>query len=349
MAEADTSAPQTSIDSGPEAEITETEATLAFSADEPGSIFECSLDGAAFASCTSPKAYSSLALGNHEVRVRATDQAGNTDATPATRSWTIAAPADTIAPQTTITSGPSSGTSQTADFGFTASEPATFECSLDGAAFVQCASPRPYSGLPVGNHEFRVRAIDSAGNVDASPASHAWTISTPPPPPPTCTASTVTLSANADSWILQSSASQNYGQDSVLKVDTKSATNARALVRFNLPSIPAGCTVTSAKLRLYATSYKTGRTLKAHRLASAWAEGSVNWNNQPDTAGAVVTTTSGSGYREWLATPQVQSMYVEGNFGFIVRDGTENGTGFEQAFHGREKKESPPRLVVTFG
>jgi parallel beta-helix repeat protein len=349
-AEADTAAPQTAIDSGPDAETAETEASLAFSADEPGSSFECSLDGAAFSACTSPKPYANLALGAHSFRVRATDQAGNADQTPAERSWTVIEPPDTAAPQTAISAAPSSGESQSASFSFSANEPSTFQCALDGSAFAPCGSPKSYSGLAVGNHSFQVRAVDVAGNIDASPASHAWTISAPPPPPPpSCTASTVTLSANADSWVLQSSAGQNYGQDSVLKVDTKSATNARALVRFNLPSIPAGCTVTNAKLRLYATSYKSGRTLKAHRLASSWTESNVRWNNQPDTAGAAATTTSGSGYREWLVTSQLQSMYVEGNFGFIVRDVTENGTGFEQAFHSREKKESPPRLVITFG
>jgi parallel beta-helix repeat protein len=350
--------PNTTIVSGPDATTSSRSAGFAFTSSEPiepGAGFECSLDGGAFSECTTPHLVTDLGLGLHELRVQAVDIDGNVDPTPASYTWTVVEPPDTAAPETTISAAPSSGESQSASFSFSASEPSTYQCSLDGAAFAPCGSPKSYADLAVGSHEFRVRAIDSAGNVDASPASHAWTISPPPPPPPppppepTCTASTATLSANADSWVLQSSASQNYGTDSVLKVDTKSATNARALVRFNLPSIPAGCTVTSAKLRLHAGSYKEGRTLKAHRLASAWTESNVRWSNQPATAGAAATATSGSGYREWSVTSQVQSMYVDGNFGFIVRDGTEDATGFEQAFHSREKKEFPPRLVLTFG
>src|SRR5439155_2970915 len=52
--------------------------------------FECSLDGAAFTACLSPQSYSGLSAQQHTFAVRAKDQAGNVDATPATRTWTIA-------------------------------------------------------------------------------------------------------------------------------------------------------------------------------------------------------------------------------------------------------------------
>ena len=53
-----------------------------------------------------------------------------------------------------------------------------FQCKLDGAAYVSCSSPVSYSALAIGNHTFQVRALDAAGNVDASPASFTWTIVT---------------------------------------------------------------------------------------------------------------------------------------------------------------------------
>jgi hypothetical protein len=86
---ADTTPPETTMDSGPFGTVASASATFAFSASEAGSSFECSLDGAAFAPCASPKDYTGLSDGSHTLRVRATDAAGNADATPVERNWTV--------------------------------------------------------------------------------------------------------------------------------------------------------------------------------------------------------------------------------------------------------------------
>jgi DNA-binding beta-propeller fold protein YncE len=49
------------------------------------------MDASVFAPCTSPTAYSFLTPGSHSFRVRAIDQAGNVDPSPALRTWTISA------------------------------------------------------------------------------------------------------------------------------------------------------------------------------------------------------------------------------------------------------------------
>ncbi|MEO3924804.1 right-handed parallel beta-helix repeat-containing protein [Micromonosporaceae bacterium B7E4] len=342
-------APQTTIASAPPVSTSSTTATFTFGSSQPGSTFECRLDGVPFAACTSPREYPGLAVGDHRFEVRATNANGSGDQSPAVFEWTVQPPPDSTAPETSLgTTPPASTTSPTASFTFTATEPgSTFECALDAAAFGPCVSPVNYPGLAVGAHQFRVRAVDAAGNTDPTPASHTWTVAAPP----SCAApGSVTLGANADSWVLQSSSSSNYGTDSTIKVDSKSGGNARVLVRFNLPAIPSGCQVTDAKLRLWSGSYKTGRTLQAIPLAATWSEANVRWNNQPATTGTAATTAAGSGYREWSVTGQVGGMYAGGNFGFLIRDSVENGNGVEQGFNSREKgSDNPPRLVVTFG
>jgi hypothetical protein len=173
--------PQTTITQAP-GDGTSTSASIAFTSSAGGSTFECRLDGAAFAPCTSPKSYSGLGLGTHTFQVRATDASATTDPTPATTSWTITA---TPPPNTTITQAPSDGTSTDGSIAFTSSAGgATFECSLDGGPFAACTSPKAYTNLSVGDHTFLVRA--TAGAVtDPTPASAAWRISAPDEPPST--------------------------------------------------------------------------------------------------------------------------------------------------------------------
>jgi hypothetical protein len=349
MVEPDVTAPDTTIDDGPEASSTATSATFEFSSSESGSTFECSLDGGSFSTCNSPKTYSALAVGSHTVEVRAVDAAGNVDATPASYTWTVETPpADTTPPETTIDSGPAATTTATgATFTFSSSETgSTFECSLDGGAYAACTSPKTYSGLAAASHTFSVRAIDAAGNVDASPASTTWTITAA-----VDCGSTVTLTANADAWLEQNSSSSNKGTDSDLKVKAQGSTdNFRAVVRFAFPTLPAGCEVETATLRMYASSAKTGRTLQALRLTATWTETGVTWANQPATSGAAATTSSGKNWREWNVATQVQAMYdAAGLHGFLIRDSVESGGGAEQTFNSREKSSNRPTLILTFG
>jgi subtilisin family serine protease len=88
----DTDPPNTKIDSGPSGRIKKKNAgrlKFKFSSTEAGSTFKCKRNSGAWASCTSPKVYRNLPLGKHTFRVRATDQAGNTDPTPAKRVFRI--------------------------------------------------------------------------------------------------------------------------------------------------------------------------------------------------------------------------------------------------------------------
>ncbi len=86
---ADVTAPDTTITAGPASVTRARQATFGFSSSESGSTFECRLDSRAWRACSSPKVYRDLARGLHTVGVRATDAAGNTDPTPATRTWRI--------------------------------------------------------------------------------------------------------------------------------------------------------------------------------------------------------------------------------------------------------------------
>jgi hypothetical protein len=84
-------------------------------------------------------------------------------------------PPDTTPPETTITVGPKDVTKdKAAAFGFGSGEAESrFECRLDAGAFEACTSIKTYT-VKKGNHDFEVRAIDPAGNVDPTPAANSW-------------------------------------------------------------------------------------------------------------------------------------------------------------------------------
>jgi hypothetical protein len=283
----DSAAPETQIDPPkPPDPTASTSAELNFSGTDPGSGiagFECRLDPAAFSPCTTPTFYTSLGNGLHHFEVRAIDEAGNVDPTPASYEWTIdttlptviidsvskpllaegesaelrfhadrdgnfslrlgapdcgsesgeliesgsysGAPAeqgipvaaadlgegpnslllclsddldrtgsatttiskDSAAPETQIDEPKPANPSPSgeATLKFSGSDGGSgisgFRCSLDGAAFSSCASPKTYASLANGPHGFEVRAVDAAGNVDPTPASYSWTVKIPAP------------------------------------------------------------------------------------------------------------------------------------------------------------------------
>lgn len=85
----DTIVPETFIPSGPSAETYFREAILELSSDEPGTTFTCSLDNSDFTACVSPAEYTNLTAGPHTFQATSTDEAGNSDPTPAEHIWTI--------------------------------------------------------------------------------------------------------------------------------------------------------------------------------------------------------------------------------------------------------------------
>jgi photosystem II stability/assembly factor-like uncharacterized protein len=101
--------------------------------------------------------------------------------------------ADVVAPDTTIGSvtdgngapvaSGAATLSRSATFVFTGADDiavARFECQMDATNFVACASPVTYQNLTIGSHAFEVRAIDTSGNSDGSPARHTLIIDMPP-------------------------------------------------------------------------------------------------------------------------------------------------------------------------
>lgn len=481
----------TSITSGPSGTVSSTSARFAFASSTPGATFECSLDGAAFASCTSPIDYAGLSQSDHAFSVRAVAD-GSADPSPAQRSWTVdpsatsvtifapdadakvlkdsptsnfgnvtplksdASPvaesyarftvsgvketvrratlrlyvtngspdgpalypsvsgwsegeidwdgrpartgealddlgainprtwveydvtdavsgngdysfnlagpsrdgsdfssreatsnqpqlvletglavADSIPPDTSIDSGPTgevAGTS--ASFSFSATEArSVFGCSLDGAAFTSCTSPRSYSGLAAGTHAFDVRAIDPAGNVDLTPARRSWTVAP-------ATTTTVGFGPEADARTVNAYPTTNFGNGTYLESDGSPV--IESLLRFSVQGVEG--TVRRAVLRLYVTNGSANGP-GLYRSDPAWSESEVTWNSRPPISGQLVADLAAVSAGTFVELDVTAIVTGNGDFGFTLSGPASDGTDFRS----REATTNPPRLLVSYG
>ena len=166
----DTVAPPVQLVSAPGAFLASTTARFSFSS-EAGASMECQRDGGDWRACISPVSETGLSQGGHGFAVRARDAAGNVSGPTSSSAFVV----DTVAPDTSVTSTPNPATGQ-GPFTFTATEGGSFECRVDAQPYRACSPGVSYAGLSAGFHDFRVRAVDHAGNRDASPPRIRWRV-----------------------------------------------------------------------------------------------------------------------------------------------------------------------------
>lgn len=194
----------------------------------------------------------------------------------------------------------------------------------------------------------------------------------PPPPPP----AGVTLAASQDTWIDSSgSGAANYGGSQSFTV-TNGGKAGRALVRFDLGTVPAGTLLTSATLKLWVGSFspKVDSILTVYKVWDPWVEGTRDGSGSADgatwktrdgsnawSAGFGIVTgfdlgvpssattlpsSFSSGWVEWNVTPLAQR-WVDGvspNYGAAVMIDTAS----EVIFNSREWTIYQPQLVLTY-
>jgi hypothetical protein len=170
--DADTDPPETTITAAPGALSANSNPSFTFTADEAGSTFECSLDGGSPASCVSPVSLSGLGDGAHTFSVGATDASGNTDASPATRAWTIDATAPNVSladpgayvrGTVTLNASANDGTGSGVDSMVIQRSPA------GAGSWTAVAASWDTTSVADGSYDLRARATDNAGNVANSP------------------------------------------------------------------------------------------------------------------------------------------------------------------------------------
>jgi hypothetical protein len=80
-----------------------------------------------------------------------------------------------------------------------------------------------------------------------------------------------------DTYIDAGSPLSNYGADNAFQVRPDNGADRRGLLKFDLGSIPANSTITSATLYLYEQGNKTAQTTYLYRVTSNWSESTATW------------------------------------------------------------------------
>ena len=186
-------APETQIQAAPPPLAGSRQASFQFDSPRPNSQFQCRLDGGDFAACASPQEFGNLPEGTHTFEVRAFDQYGNVDGSPAVYTWTVdvTAPAPQISyaggesPTVQGTGGTSAGDDDSVTVDLFAGS------GTDGSPVQTVTAPRDGTGsfnaqfahVGDGTYTARARQADAAGNTGASsPVSFTVGGGTQPPP-----------------------------------------------------------------------------------------------------------------------------------------------------------------------
>jgi hypothetical protein len=155
-------------------------------------------------------------------------------------------------PETLITSAPTLPVhSPSATFSFSGTDDvsvASFECALDAGAFAACTSPKTYTNLLPGTHTFQVRAIDSIGQPDPTPASFTWNAD--------YVISGFSSSSAEDGYLLESTATSGLGgwvnstSTGLVVGDDNLNREFRTILSFDTASLPDNAVVFGVTLKL---------------------------------------------------------------------------------------------------
>lgn len=162
---------------------------------------------------------------------------------------------------------------------------------------------------------------------------------------------TTKVLAASDAMVSSGYPTKNYGGSAVLNLSALPSSR-QAFVFFNQP-FPRGVEILSATLRMYQKGSSSGGTRKVtvQRVASAWVEARVTYDNRPTATGPVAEVSKGNSTvdgREWAFDVKAAMQQVSDGASWDgFRLVSDNATNF--AFYGREGAGAyTPTLEVTW-
>ena len=243
----DNTPPNTTIDTGPEGIVNSDSATFTFSSSE-SALLTCQIDGEeVIEDCSSPQTFTDLFEGDHTFVVTATDTAGNTDPTPATRTWTVDTGGPTVTP--TFTATPTNTATLTPTFTSTSTPTNT-----------PTRTPT-VTRTPTYTPTFTITPTFTAT--------------------PTQPGQLFTFTPVADAYVKAANPTTNYGTATTLRTDASPI--VRSYLRFNVQGLSTG--IKRVTLRIFVNSNSTTGYIVNGMTDNTWTELAINYNNAPSVGG----------------------------------------------------------------
>jgi len=166
---------------------------------------------------------------------------------------------------------------------------------------------------------------------------------------PQSVSTTTVFYAVADAQVSEVSPSTNYGSETTLKVGRSASGLDLSLLQFDVSTLPAGVSITSAVLRVSASDI-TGDynplDVSVRRLTASWNEGTVTWDSKPASSTTLDTTsTSGHEWVSWDLTDQVREWYNGHTNNGLELGGP--GSGSYALYMSSSEGANSPELVVS--
>jgi hypothetical protein len=185
-------------------------------------------------------------------------------------------------------------------------------------------------------YRYAVDAFDAAGNHSASGGPLTFTTRSAD--------TTTTLNPTADSYVLSSSPSSNFGKATTFRVDADGI--ATSYLRFTVP--PTAGSVVSATLRIFPTSSQSTGYDVYPVPDDTWTETGLTWSNAPDMA----TTKTGSSGKVTASTwtgVDVTALLTDAlvNHGGDVNLGLKTTNTTALALSSRQGTNPPQLVLVT--
>jgi hypothetical protein len=174
----------------------------------------------------------------------------------------------------------------------------------------------------------------------ASPADQTTSAVAPATPAAASTTGSLEVDVAADARVDQSQPDTNFGTRKVLRVDGGSSPANQSYLRFDVSGLSGS--VTSAKLRVYATS-RTADGPAVYAAPSGWSETGITWNNRPGSVGSSVADAGAIAANSWAEWDVTKLVGGNGTYAFLLAGNSSDGV----AMSSRESGVAPQLVLST--